>query len=1066
MNCGLLPPSRRTNRVGKFLEGGKDCLSPAGKNGWDVTRAKREVLSFCEGSTNQKGFGSGVSADFTDEMCKVCDIGSVEVISSDCSSICDVSYDCEVAVSVHNSDTNFQHEVDTVSSPCHVVPLDVCSPPSHVSTQAPGVNNVSSHTTCFSFLHWNIGGILSKLNDTDFLSYVSNFDFVCLVETFVEDFHNNVFSKHTAFCKPAVKLSKQGRSSGGLLCLIKTELLPYVKEVTVKHANFLCFVLDKRLFGVDKDVLYLCSYIPPENSPYYLSTDFDTGIDLFEEVLFDNLLCGDGMYALICGDLNSRTANKAPDVDDTVYSFTTQHNTHKYVRRHSQDTHMNSYGKLLLSVCSGVGLYILNGICHGDQDGRFTYVADGGSSVIDYFLVSDSFFPIVNASSKLFVTERIESDHMPVEFFYEMPRENPLKTLSDHKVQVVEKIIWNSDFAEKFVEQLNSSESQLKLSHAVEQIKVDINVALNLFNNCLKEQAACMTKQIYFGDQKRKNEWFDSECSDARKKVRKCLTKYCKTLRKEDRFLYCKEKREYKNLLHRKQKENNEAWLQKLLCSSHDQQQFWETIHKIAPRKTTVHNDITTEDWFVHFKNVLDKDSDDSFSSDAFDFVSEQNGNDWFDQPISKHEVLNALKRVKNSKAPGPDGIIGELLKYSGNIVVDFLVKFYNALFDQGVYPDQWTESIIFPLFKKGDVNDPNNYRGISLCDISGKIYSSIINTRLQKWIEEDNTTGEYQAGFKKSYSTIDHIFTLLAAVQKQLSNNRKLYVAFIDFEKAFDSISRKLLWPILVKNGIKGKLLNCIKSMYANVKARIRSGADLTECIACTRGVKQGDVCSPVLFSLFINELALEIISNGRHGVTLSPDLIELFILLFADDIVLLSETVIGLQSQLNNLYRAASQLELKVNMDKSSIIVFRKGGFLACRERWFYGSSEMTVVNTYKYLGIYFSTKLSFTFACEDLASRAKKALLKILCILFKLNSSSVHLYFKLFDAQVQPVVQYGAEIWGLDAAAQNIEKVHLFAMKKFLGVESRTPNDFVYGDLGRYPIYLNSYVRCISY
>ena len=302
--------------------------------------------------------------------------------------------------------------------------------------------------------------------------------------------------------------------------------------------------------------------------------------------------------------------------------------------------------------------------------------------------------------------------------------------------------------------------------------------------------------------------------------------------------------------------------------------------------------------------------------------------------------------------------------------------------------------------------------------------------------------------------------------MQKQLVNNRRLYVAFIDFEKAFDSVSRKLLWPILIKNGVKGKLFRCIRSIYVNVKARVRGGVDVTDYIMCTRGVKQGDVCSPVLFSLFINELALEIINNGKHGVTLSPDLIELFILLFADDIVLLAETAVGLQNQLNNLYRAASQLELKVNMDKSNIIVFRKGGFLGRYERWIYGSSEITVVNSYKYLGIYFSTKLSFKYACEDLANRAKKALLRILCVIYKLECNSVQLYFKLFDAQVQPVVQYGAEIWGLGTAAQNIENVHLFAMKKFLGVEPRTPNDFLYGDLGRYPIYLNSYVKCISY
>ena len=128
---------------------------------------------------------------------------------------------------------------------------------------------------------------------------------------------------------------------------------------------------------------------------------------------------------------------------------------------------------------------------------------------------------------------------------------------------------------------------------------------------------------------------------------------------------------------------------------------------------------------------------------------------------------------------------------------------------------------IVVPLFKKGDVNNPNNYRGISFCDASCKLYSTIINLRLQEWVEVNNITGEHHARFKKNYSITDHMFTLLAFVQKQFSFNRKLYVAFIDFEKAFDSINKtKLLWPILLKNGINRKLYRCIKSMYNSVKS------------------------------------------------------------------------------------------------------------------------------------------------------------------------------------------------------------------------------------------------------
>ena len=165
-----------------------------------------------------------------------------------------------------------------------------------------------------------------------------------------------------------------------------------------------------------------------------------------------------------------------------------------------------------------------------------------------------------------------------------------------------------------------------------------------------------------------------------------------------------------------------------------------------------------------------------------------------------------------------------------------------------------------------------------------------------------NNITGEHQAGFKNDYPTIHHIFTLFATIQKQIVNNRKLYVAFIDFENVFDSISRKLLWQVLLKNGINGKLYRCIKSMYDVVKAKVRCGAKFSDFISCTRGVKQGDTCSPVLFSVFINEIALEIINNGRQGAILNPDFKEQFIMLFADDIVLLSETVTGLQTQLNS--------------------------------------------------------------------------------------------------------------------------------------------------------------------
>ena len=660
--------------------------------------------------------------------------------------------------------------------------------------------------------------------------------------------------------------------------------------------------------------------------------------------------------------------------------------------------------------------------------------------------------------------KKTDSDHMPVCARITFPFENKCKTIESCN-DVIQKFVWNDENANIFHDNLCKEETHMKIDSAIEMIDTDINRALDIVNECIKDCASCMTKHVPLEPKTRCGDWFDQECNKSKKQVRKLLRISRRSLKPEDRHKYCVARREYKNLLARKKnKQYNSAILDNLIASVDNQKEFWNTVNRVSFKKKQQKSDINLHTWFQHFRSLLEVEVENSpenlhdVTDDASDCV--------INRPISKEEVLLAFRKLKTRKAAGPDGIVSELLKHSNDLIVTFFLKLFNSLFDKGIFPENWTESIILPLFKKGNVNNPSNYRGISLSDVSSKIYSSIINSRLQEWVELNDITSEHQAGFKKGYSTTDHMFTLLALVQKQFSYKRKLYVAFIDFEKAFDSINRNLLWPILLKNGIKGKLFRCIKTMYNSVKCRVRHGARFTDYISCTAGVKQGDVCSPVLFSIFINELALEVIRNGRHGAMFRPDAFELFILLLADDVVLFSESVIGLQTQLNSLSASASSLQLKVNLDKSNIIIFRKGGYVAARERWMYNRIQMPVVNAYKYLGIYFSTRLSFSFACKDLVSRAKNASLCVLRKLNGLNNNSLTLLLKLFDLQIQPIVQYGSELWGLDIAAKYCESVHLFVLKKFLGVDMRTPNDLIYGETNRYPIYINSAVNTIRY
>ena len=144
---------------------------------------------------------------------------------------------------------------------------------------------------------------------------------------------------------------------------------------------------------------------------------------------------------------------------------------------------------------------------------------------------------------------------------------------------------------------------------------------------------------------------------------------------------------------------------------------------------------------------------------------------------------------------------------------------------------------------------------------------------------------------------------------------------------------------------------------------------------------------------------------------------------------------------------------------------MVFRKGGFLGRLEQWYYGEERIEVVNRYKYLGYTLTTKLSVDLALAEYAGKAKGRIVSIFRALYKLGKIDMGVFFKLFDSQIKPMLLYGAEIWGMKSR-EIIEKVHLFACKKLLGVSSKTPNSFIYHELNRYPLCVDARMKVVKY
>ena len=315
---------------------------------------------------------------------------------------------------------------------------------------------------------------------------------------------------------------------------------------------------------------------------------------------------------------------------------------------------------------------------------------------------------------------------------------------------------------------------------------------------------------------------------------------------------------------------------QALFDNKRNSSKFWDTVRRARQRKTK-HPDIAITTWQEHFQNLLDKVSEqasneengksETNSPNNPDLETSETHIPELDDPITEQEVRQAIRNMKHGKASGIDEICGEFLKYAENVVVPFLTQLFNKLYNASLFPAVWSKSVIVPIFKKGD-------------------------KRLYTWAEKENKISKEQAGFRKGYSTIDHIFTLVSMVKRKLNSRRggKVYVAFVDYKKAFDTVDRDKLWETLEKLNTSSKMINMIKAIYTAVQSCVRWGAKFSEFFPCSLGVKQGCLLSPLMFSLFISEVADFVRENGKHGIQLIPGFEEIFLLLFADDIVLIS--------------------------------------------------------------------------------------------------------------------------------------------------------------------------------
>jgi exonuclease III len=390
---------------------------------------------------------------------------------------------------------------------------------------------------------------------------------------------------------------------------------------------------------------------------------------------------------------------------------------------------------------------------------------------------------------------------------------------------------------------------------------------------------------------------------------------------------------------------------------------------------------------------------------------------------VSASEVESAIKKLKPRKAPGTDGVCGELIQYGGKAAEHGIHSICQRAWKEEKFPEVWTKSIIVTIPKKGDLQLCENYRTISLISHASKILLEIVRRRLKPHIEMH--LSEEQAGFRPGRSTVEQIFVWKQLAERYLEvQNGELVNVFIDFKKAFDRVWHTGMVRVLQHYNIPRKLVVLIQDLYNQAVSAVRIGTDVSEWFRQTVGVRQGCVLSPDLFNLFLEHVlggALEAhnggaLMNGRRVSNLR----------FADDIDLMGETTLEAQEILDTVHTASRRHGLEISKEKTKVLLVAK----ETREIAInIDNQKLEQVSHFKYLGTEVTEQNSST---TDIRCRIAQALAAVsnLRVIWRNRAISLKTKLRLLDCLVIPTALYGCEAWTMTKADTN--RLRAFGMK----------------------------------